>query len=518
MNSSKERLILFVVFITSAAIYGLSIDTFQVGTYHDDAHYVVLAESLASGRGYWLTNGPVPQMERFFPPGYPLLLGGLVWLFPQNLNVLKVLSAAFCLGSVALVYALLKVKHFRSHDIFIIAGLTALHPTLAGTSGMVMSEPAYLFLSMLSLHFMEQWLEGKVSLRRHISLGFVLALTTLTRTPGILLLIVALARQFYRKRFVSGIIILIGFLIAYSPYIIFNLQHGGGLFSTGYQEQLEGGGSLGTKVASMGENLGAYVNDVLPHYILPLFGPRLTTLVSDTGLLSVLFVIKGFLLLMIFVGFFKSIKRFPLINAYVAFYSLALLQVNYPWVDNVQARYIIPISPFVMLYLLAGIKLVLNALSRFLTRNTHFTYTATRLIAAVLLLLYLGRGVQGVLDPVRNRITDISIGSEWFGSNASTGAVIMCRDPVSRYLYIRRPTVGYPTTKDAGRILEYIDFNKVDYILIAPKLQTPRTIELDEYTEEYLLPAVLALPNRFVRVYENDQNNVTVYRVAGSIR
>lgn len=519
MTNSKELFSLLIIFVFAATVYGLGTGTFQIGTYHDDAHYVVLAESLASGRGYWLINSPIPQSEYFFPPGYPLLLSGLVWFFPQNLEVLKVLSVAFCLGSVGLVYALLKVKGFQRHYVIAIAGLIALHPLIVGYSGQVMSEAAYLFLSLLSFYLMEQWLEGDVSPRRQISLGFVLALATMTRTPGVLLLLVILVREFVRKRYVSAAVILVGFLIAYSPHIIVNLQNGGGLISPGYQEQLvEGGSSLSARIAFIMQNLEAYVKDVLPHVVLPVFGPRISNLMSDVGLTSILLVSKGLLLLLLVVGFVGSTKQLLLINSYTVLYFLALLQVNTPWAGNVHARYIVPILPFVLLYLVRGIELVSNIFLRSLSRSSDLTSRIVWLMASVLVVLYLGRSVQGILDPVRNRITDISVGAEWFRANTSPEVVIMSQDPVSRYLYIRRHTVEYPTVADAEQVLKYIDQQRVDYIIVAPRLQTPRTIELDEYTAEYFLPTVLARPDEFVRVYKNDQHNVSVYQVVNSDR
>ena len=47
-----SRIALVALIIVSATIGWARFDSFQVGAYFDDAHYVVLAESLASGRGY----------------------------------------------------------------------------------------------------------------------------------------------------------------------------------------------------------------------------------------------------------------------------------------------------------------------------------------------------------------------------------------------------------------------------------------------------------------------------------
>ena len=52
----------------------LRFNTIPVGTFFDDAHYLILAESLATGNGYNLINFPDMPPEDAFPPGWPLLL------------------------------------------------------------------------------------------------------------------------------------------------------------------------------------------------------------------------------------------------------------------------------------------------------------------------------------------------------------------------------------------------------------------------------------------------------------
>lgn len=60
--------------VLAAGLYLYRFDSFQVGTYMDDAQYVVLAKSLVQGPAYGLVSGPGPALPTRFPFGWPLLL------------------------------------------------------------------------------------------------------------------------------------------------------------------------------------------------------------------------------------------------------------------------------------------------------------------------------------------------------------------------------------------------------------------------------------------------------------
>jgi len=131
-------------------------------------------------------------------------------------------------------------------------------------------------------------------------------------------------------------------------------------------------------------------------------------------------------------------------------------------------------------------------------------------------LVLLGRNIQDWRNPVRNRITDLSIGTVWVRENAPLESIVMVRDPVPDYLYTRRRTIPYPG--DRENIEEYVRVNGIDYIIISPKLQTPRTTELGEYVEEHLLPALSANTESYRVVYADPVHNVAVYEVICSSR
>src|ERR1700738_1564884 len=89
--------VLLVGAVATAA--GLAVvDGRPVGVVHDDAMYVILARSLATGQGYHFLNIPGSPAATHFPPGYPALLAVVSWLapdFPANVVVFKGLNALF---------------------------------------------------------------------------------------------------------------------------------------------------------------------------------------------------------------------------------------------------------------------------------------------------------------------------------------------------------------------------------------------------------------------------------------
>jgi hypothetical protein len=85
----------------SVTIYILRFDR-VVGLIVDDAWYVLLAKSLATGGGYTLINSPTPGIHPFYAPGWPALLSIVFRIapeFPANVWLLKSVSTAAMIGA-----------------------------------------------------------------------------------------------------------------------------------------------------------------------------------------------------------------------------------------------------------------------------------------------------------------------------------------------------------------------------------------------------------------------------------
>src|SRR5262245_33699104 len=99
-----QALALLGIVAASAALALARFDSFQVGAFYDDAHYVVLSEALAHGRGMRLVSFPEAPAEWAFPAGWPLMLAPFSAVWPGRYGVLKLVSLACWLGSIPLVY------------------------------------------------------------------------------------------------------------------------------------------------------------------------------------------------------------------------------------------------------------------------------------------------------------------------------------------------------------------------------------------------------------------------------
>ncbi|MCE7860428.1 MAG: hypothetical protein DYG86_11660, partial [Chloroflexi bacterium CFX2] len=156
-----SSLFLLILIPASAFLALLRFDSLQLGTSYDDAHYIILAESLVSGEGYKLINFPRPQIERNFPPGFPILLAPFTLVFQKNFEALKLVSLILWLASIPLVHKFFS-KRLNSPGLEVLTAFVALNPLLIGSSVSVMSESAYVFFSLLALVVFDKTDDKKV--------------------------------------------------------------------------------------------------------------------------------------------------------------------------------------------------------------------------------------------------------------------------------------------------------------------------------------------------------------------
>jgi 4-amino-4-deoxy-L-arabinose transferase-like glycosyltransferase len=496
MQFQRSHYLLASCVILSAILGLLRFNSLQLGTSYDDAHYIILAESLSSGQGYQLINFPRPQIERAFPPGWSLLLAPLTALFPGNYSVYKFFSLFLSLASIVLTYKIFS-KRLGSPYLEILTGLVALNPLLVGTSVTVMSESAYLFFSLLALHLFEKWKEADGAQWNWLILfvAFAAFYTQFIRTIGIslsiaLVMYLLLARRFREAGLTVGVI---------AAGLTVQAWITGAFLSTGYQSQVFGV-SFGEKIQQMGMNALGYINETLAGSLIPIFGTRTTSMLAEYGLGWLPPVLNILILLLLLLGMIISRKNFGLMEIYLVIYLLGILTFWNPRVGSVKARFLIPMLPFLYFYFVQGI--------RILTQRTPRVAVFISIAVAALLL---ARNAQDYVNPVMNQMTDLSIGTSWVAENAPQDAIVMVNEPVPAYPHLRRKTVAFPRR---GQDFEtYLNNQGVDYIVIAPRLQAPRSTDLDEFIAKQVLPLLDSDPERFPLVYFNPEHNVLVYQV-----
>ena len=240
MVQHRSTLILILLVIVSAIFALLRFDSLQIGTSYDDAHYIILAESLSSGQGYQLINFPRPQIERNFPPGWPLLLAPFTLIFPKNYDALKVVSLLLWLASIPLSYKIFS-KRLPSPAIEILTSLIALNPLLIGASVTIMSESAYLFFSLLALSLFDKEHSKKIGWLILVTLlvFYTQQIRTIGSALSVSLVVYLLVTRRWRDVGVVAVILTGGILL--QAWI--NLRNGGTIISSGYEAQVLSGHS-----------------------------------------------------------------------------------------------------------------------------------------------------------------------------------------------------------------------------------------------------------------------------------
>jgi 4-amino-4-deoxy-L-arabinose transferase-like glycosyltransferase len=120
-----------------------------LGVLDDPDRYLVLARSLAEGRGFALND----RLTAYRPPLYPILLAPLVGtLSPSNLPWgVGAFHLALGVGMVLLVYATARRWGLSQARALIAAGVVAFDPVLVSQSRLVMTETLAAFLVALTL-------------------------------------------------------------------------------------------------------------------------------------------------------------------------------------------------------------------------------------------------------------------------------------------------------------------------------------------------------------------------------
>ncbi|HKY68460.1 MAG TPA: glycosyltransferase family 39 protein, partial [Acidimicrobiales bacterium] len=122
----------------------------------DPVLYMILADNLAAGDGYRYGFEADQGLTAYYPPGYPLVLGGLLWLVglaPGDVSTFDVAvwtNVALSVATIGLVFVLGR-RLVGPRVGLVAAGIWALWPNLVFHTGIVLTETLFLFLLVLML-------------------------------------------------------------------------------------------------------------------------------------------------------------------------------------------------------------------------------------------------------------------------------------------------------------------------------------------------------------------------------
>lgn len=447
-----------------ALIAGMvAVNRLPIGGFYDDAFYVILGKSLASGQGYRNLNLPGAPFATHYPPGYPLLLA-LLWRigppFPANLILFKVANAVLLATAAAFACRL-------GRERFGLGTGAALVATAAGTattpalflSSMLLSETMFLALAIPFL----LWAEGVVGRERRdwrsaVYLGAAAGLLFLVRSQAIALVGAVSLVYALRRRWLESVISCVTAAIVVSPWLAWVAAHDAfpslmrGDYGSYFAWFIDGLHERGPRIIL--ETLQRNVPDMFGHLVHRLQPPAV-------ALPEVMFSVAVALLALC--GLARVARRAPV----TLLFLLGYLGIVAVW-PFVPLRFVLGVWVLLMLLIAAGAQMLIDDASP----NALWHHPRVRLarraagFAAAALLAFgvLAYNIRGYQRHYWTNTQDqgsrwIAPKLPWIATHTDTSAVIATdHDEGTVYLYTGRHAVPV-TTFTAG---EYIAPRSVD--------------------------------------------------------
>lgn len=470
-------------FALTLLIYVLRLDR-VVGLTIDDAWYVLLAKSLATGQGFTLINSPTPGILPLYPPGFPFLLSLFYRLlpnFPDNVWLLKSVSIAAMIGVGWLAFIYFCRDRMLPASIALgIALATMLCPPLTFlATSTVMSECVFTFILIVVVVVVERSVKadrdgsGKAWLYV-VAAAALSSYAFLTRAIAVAL-IGAIFLYFLKERLVRAALILTAVVaLLTGPWVLYTRAHtpapaqqkeqGGHIvqpYTTQFWQRVASDTMSGTVTAGelpsriWNNVLEISGRDVLRVVAAPLFELLIdpykeaqklsargaTDQTEDTLIVSFIFS------LFVVIGF-VSVAREKITLAEIAIPAMLVITVLWPWET---IRFVLPLTPFILFYFLMGIR----ALSRLVRSSAPAK--AGWAVPAIVIALIVAFNLFGNVFYVVSKLTaseldrpqwlqsfdDAEKMFKWVSQSVPQNETIVTLNPPLVALYTDRKTVAW---------------------------------------------------------------------------
>lgn len=323
----------------------LSILTFDLRLYTggDNATYIILAESLATGRGYNNIHLPEESPHTKFPVGLPLLLSVPLFLFGQNLFVLK--CGVLMIGIIGFFFAYRIGALLYKNTVNLVMILYVSIPLLYVFNHYVLSEIPYLCFSVAAVYL---FMKARKNRPVFYYLSFALAVYSyLIRTVGIALVIAMIVVLLVKKEYQYVIILLFMFLVVSVPWQIRNARvphawtYANELFLRNPYNAVLGKISVIDFVVRLWENFILYTFTIFPQTLVPII--KSPVILAISGFMFLIFMIRGFV---------ERIRRFTVIEVY--FLMSIAITLSWPGIWS-SPRFLVPLMLFLVFYFSSGV-------------------------------------------------------------------------------------------------------------------------------------------------------------------
>ena len=353
----------------------------------DDAWYIVLAKALAQGDGFRLISSATTEILPAVPPGFPALLAAVFWVtpsYPDNLMWLKLVSvvAMLLVGSVCWLDFTRNRGVPAPHATLLVVAIVLTPSLVFLATSTVMSECVFMLAQVLAVILVERIArEDAGDNRAPIVAGILTAIVLLIRTAGAALLIAAVAYLVIAKRRRQAAIFMGAIAVCMAPWIWYAREHAptmeerlahGGSIAFSYEQlltmeriddPLAGAASTGRMARRGASNIAGVLSRDMGAILLPsiyrggnesgqevisIGGPRggsmgITTGTTTISLIFSAIVLAGWLL--------NRLERYAMPGLLLAT-SLVMMAP----VGGQTFRYLVPLTPFIVLFFWHGLR------------------------------------------------------------------------------------------------------------------------------------------------------------------
>jgi hypothetical protein len=488
-TGSGFKIAVLISLLGALLIYVLRLDR-VFGLFVDDAWYAMLAKALASGQGYTLINSPTAGITPLYPPAFPFLLSLAYRLapdFPNNIWLLKSVSiAAMMIAGVVAYFYFTRERRLSPYLALGIALATVLNPTLVFlATSTLMSECVFTLSFLLVIVAIERSVsetQGRKFWLLVIAGAVLTAGAFLLRSAAISLVAAAIIYLIKARQWRAAIAFALIVAALCAPWVLYSRSHQptlaqqqeqGGHIIQPYTQQFwqrragdltSGQITFGDLPARIGANLIEISGrDMLRIFAAPIF-ERLVDPTREIREQSAQFAGKprpvwfSFILaLIVLIGFVGVvIERITLAEIAMVF-TLGVI-VLWPWETF---RFVLPLTPFWLFYLLAGIKVIGRFFTRRATTPSRSLEWAMGAVVVAMLLISLYAHVNQIM---RSDDSSVVRGGSWqntfeeaermmsfIKSGLPDNGGIAATNPAFVHLYTNRPTIS---TGDAAVNIE----------------------------------------------------------------
>lgn len=487
-----------ILTLTFLIVYSTVFDS-KVSLVGDNASYYILAKSVANGDGYKNIHHSEKEPHIHYPPGYPVIVAGVIAMFSDDIVNVKILNGVLLFGAVILLFFIIKQITQNSHIAFASCFILLLNYHVLTYSTIMMSEMTFMFFSFICIWLFLR-LDFSVPIGKNYRfwiLVIALSFAFYTRSVALALFVSIAISLFLRKEWRYFGSLIFGFMMLQIPWMIRNSD----LPKNSYIHQLSLKNPYQPELGTMNFsdlleriwlNLERYITKEIPSGVL-----QTTEIVYVEGATIEQWSLGLFLISIALFGLFRLQKAKVFIALYMlAFFGLLILWPHV-WYGT---RFLVPLIPLILFLAVFGISEFLKIVKLKFFRKLQ-QYIPSVLFILLLLVWSCCYGYYSI-----NKLRDNAEGvysnnyqnyfdlAEWVNKNTPENSITCARKDGLFYLFSRKHVTGYKNTDDREAQIEFLKRKNVDYVVVEQLGYSS--------TSKYLVPAIDRYPNKFKVIKE----------------